>query len=271
MNFAINTASLSHNTPVAVALAKGLGFTALEVNLQQGELRYDSNRQPDLDFYDGLAREIRLRGMLVLSVHNLFLTGAQVFSQGARREILQAAAQVTARLGASILVVHPADVFASEEALTAYLSGDSTERGELPLIAGFDQVRVELDELQVSLALENVDHWCDTLLTNQAENMRVLTEALDCSVTLDVQRSLNRPSLEHWVDLVGQRVALLHLHDRVEGQEHHPPLEPAWVKWVALLRGTAAQASVIEANSTPTAPGSIRASHDYISRLWGGV
>ena len=270
MNFAINTGSLSLNTPVAVAQAKGLGFTALEVNLQQAELRYDFNRRPDLDFYDALAQEIRLRGMKVSSVHNLFLTGAQVFSQGARREILLVAAQVTARLGASILIVHPADVFASEEALTAHISGDSTEQGELPLIAGFDEVRSELDQLQVSLALENVDHWRDTLLTNQAENMRVLAEALDCLVCLDVQRSLNRPSLERWVELVGQRVALLHLHDRVDGQEHHPPLETVWIKRIALLKGTAAQACVIEADSTPTASGSIRASHDYIARLWGG-
>ena len=269
VNFAINTGSLSRNTPVAVAQAKALGFAALEVNLQQSELRYDFDRQPDFDFYDALAQEIRLRGIQVLSVCNVSLTAAQVFSQGARREILQAAARVTARLGSSVLVVHPADVFASEEALTAYLSDDSKEQGELPLIAGFDHVRSELDQLQVRLALENVDHWRDTLLTNQAENMRALAEALDCLVCLDVQRSLDRPNLERWVELVGQRVAVLHLYDQVDDRDHHPPLEPAWIKWVALLKGTAAEACIIEANSTPTASGSIRASHDYLARLWG--
>jgi len=268
MDLAINTGSLSFDTPAAVAQAKGLGYQALEVNLQQGELRYEFNRQPNLEFYDVLAQEIQLRGMRVVSVHNLFLTSAQVFSQGARREILQLAVRLTARLGASMLVVHPADLFISEEALTHYLSSDMESRGILPLIAGFHEIRAELDELNVVLALENVHHWRDTLLTNQAEHMRVLTDALDCRVSLDVRRCLDRPSLESWVALVGERVALCHLHDQVDGQEHHPPLDPAWAERVALLKGTAAQACVIEASATPMAHGNIRASRDHIERLW---
>jgi sugar phosphate isomerase/epimerase len=264
VEIAINSGSLSLNTPAAVAQAKGLGFTALEINLQQDELRYDFNREPDLDFYDVLAQEIELRGIRVVSVHNLFLSGAQVFSQQARREILSLAGRLTARLGASVLVVHPADLFTSEEALTHYLAG----RGQPPLIAGFDKVRAELDALQVSLALENVNHWRDTLLTNQAESMHRLTGALECLVALDVRRGINRPSLERWVELLGQRMALLHLHDRVEGQEHHPPLDPAWRERLALLRHTAARACIIEPGATPMAQGNIRASRNYIARLW---
>jgi sugar phosphate isomerase/epimerase len=268
VEIAINSGSLSFDTPAAVAQARGLGFTALEINLQQGELRYDFNRQPNLDFYDLLVQEIQLRDIRVVSVHNLFLSGAQVFSQQARREILGLAARLTARLGASILVVHPADLFTNEEALTRYLSGGPTGGGEVPVIAGFEEVRAELEELKVSLALENVNHWRDTLLTNQAGHMRVLTDALECLVTLDVRRSLDRPGLERWIELVGERIALLHLHDQVEGQEHHPPLDPAWRERVALLKQTAALACVIESSATPMAHGNIRASRDYIAQLW---
>lgn len=269
MDIAINTGSLSFDTPAAVAQAKGLGFTALEINLQQAELRYDFNRQPRLDFYDTLAQEIELRGVRVVSIHNLFLSGAQVFSSQARREILSLAGRVTARLGASNLVVHPADLFTSEEALTSFLVGNPHRRRRLPVIAGFDRVRAELDALEISLALENVSHWRDTLLTNQAEHMRVLTDALECRVTLDVTRSLERPSLERWVELVGDRIAVLHLHDQLEGQEHHPPLDPAWRRHVALLKQTSAQACVIEASATPLAQGNIRASREFIEQLWG--
>jgi sugar phosphate isomerase/epimerase len=268
MEIAINTGSISFDTRAAVAQAKGLGFTALEVNLQQAELRYDFDRHPDLEFYDGLAQEIQLRGMRVVSVHNLFLTSAQVFSQGARREILQVVARVTARLGASVLVVHPADLFVSEEALNRFLGRERVEGAKLPVIGGFEEVRAELAELGVSLALENVNYWRDTLLTNQAEHMRVLTDALDCQVTLDVRRCLNRPSLERWVELVGERIAVCHLHDQVDGQEHHPPLDPAWGERVRLLKGTPAQACVIEASATPLAHGNIRASRDYVTGLW---
>jgi sugar phosphate isomerase/epimerase len=268
IEIAINTGSLSFDTPAAVSQAKGLGFAALEVNLQQAELRYDFNRQPDLDFYDTLAQEIELRGMHVVSVHNLFLTGAQVFSQDARREILQLAVRSTARLGASVLVVHPADLFVSEETLTSYLSGDRKGRRKLPVIAGFEKVRAEMADLGIMLALENVNHWRDTLLTNQAEHMQVLTDALECKVVFDVRRGLDRPSLEHWVDLVGERVAVCHLHDQVGGEEHHPPLAPEWGRRVPLLKRTAAQACVIEASATPMAHGNIRASRDYIARLW---
>ncbi len=268
MEIAINSGSLSFDTPTAVAQAKGLGFTALEINLQQDELRYDFHRQPNLAFYDVLAQEIKLRGIHVVSVHNLFLNSAQVFSHQARREILSLAGRLTARLGARILVVHPADLFTSEEALTRCLSGDIGGREDLPLIAGFDQVRAELDELEVSLALENVNHWRDTLLTNQADSMLRLTDALECQVTLDVRRSLNRPNLSRWVELMSERIVLLHLHDQVEGQEHHPPLDPAWRERIALLKQTAAQACVIEPSATPLAQGNIRASSDYIAQLW---
>ena len=264
MEIAINTGSLSFDTPAAVAQAKGLGFTALEVNLQQAELRYRFNRQPDLAIFDMLAQEIELRGMDVVSVHNLFLTSAQAFSQGARREILHLAARVAARLNAPFLLVHPVDLFCSEEALAHYL----TDGGEVPVISGFDELRAEMEELEVDLVLENVNHWCETLLTNQADHMRALIDALECEVAFDVTRGLSRPSLERWVERIGDRVVLCHLYDKKDGEEHHPPLDPAWSGRISLLKDTAAQACVIEASASPMSHANIRASREFIRRLW---
>ncbi len=267
MEIAINSGSLSYNTPAAVAQAKSLGFTALEINLQQDELHYDFNRQPNLAFYEALAQEIELRGMRIVSVHNLFLNAEQVFSQQVRCEILVLAGRLAARLGAGILVAHPADLFTSEEDLTCYLYNEQGAR-KPPLIAGFDQVRAELDELQVSLALENINHWHDTLLTNQAESMHRLTNALDCLVALDARRCIDRPNLERWVELMGERIVSLYVQDRVKGREQHPPLDPAWRQHIKLLRHTEAQVCIIKAHATPLAQGNIRASRDYITRVW---
>jgi sugar phosphate isomerase/epimerase len=174
---------------------------------------------------------------------------------------------LAASLGASVLVAHPADLFTSEEDLASYLYGEQPAPHP-PLIAGLEQVRAELDELQVSLALENINHWRDTLLTNQAEAMQRLADVMDCQVALDVRRCLDRPNLARWVELLAERIALLYVHDRVEGEEQHPPLEPAWGERVELLRQTAAQACVIKAHATPLAQGNIRASREYINRVW---
>jgi hypothetical protein len=70
------------------------------------------------------------------------------------------------------------------------------------------------------------------------------------------------------VELVGERIAVCHLHDQVDGREHHPPLDPAWAERIRLLKGTPAQACVIEASATPLAHGNIRASRDYVKDLW---
>ncbi len=60
----------------------------------------------------------------------------------------------------------------------------------------------------------------------------------------------------------------LYVHDRVEGQEQHPPLDPAWRQHIKLLRQTAAQVCVIKAHATPLAQGNIRASREYMARSW---
>lgn len=268
MRIAINTGSLSLDTVAAVAQAKGLGFESLEVNLQQAELRYDYRRQPNLAFYDTLAQEIKLRGMQTVAVHHLFLTGGQMFSIQARQELLNLAGRLAVELGSPIFIIHPSDLFISEEALFGYLSGSHET---LPLITDLANIRDRLKSLGVSVALENVHHWNKALLDDQAEHVTALAETLDCQIALDVSQGLERPSLARWVELAGERIALLRLYDRENEWERHPPLAPAWNERIRLLKRTAAQACVLDASAAPMAHGNIRASLDLMRRLWATV
>lgn len=263
MHLAINTGSLSFDTHEAIAQIGVLGFTAVEVNLQQAEFAFGFEQQPNLAFYGELARELALRKLKVTDVHALFLNAAQMFSAQARRAVLAAEGEVTRLLGADILIVHPTDIFESQEWFELY-SDDA--RMPAPLVEGIGPVIRDLQSSGVRVALENVQHWRDTCGTNDAEIMARLVDALDCHVALDVRRGLERPSLERWLELVGPRITVYHLHDTVGGVEHRPPDAPDWRNILPQLKRAPAQVYVIEATGERS-PGAIRASREYIAKL----
>ena len=263
MQIAINTGSLSFDTRTAIAEVHSLGFNAIELNLQQAELSYGFQRQPNLNFYKDLAREMALRKLTVTDVHALFLNAAQMFSARAKREVLSAESQVTQMVGAGTLVVHPTDVLDNEEWLDLFMANPTMK---LPLAEGLAPVIHELQSGGVRIALENVQHWHDARGTNDAEVMARLVEALDCSVAFDARRGSGHPSLERWLELLGDRMAVLHLHDAVDGVEHHPPSALDWRQMIPQLKRTSAQVCVLEATANRN-PGAIKASREYISKL----
>ena len=266
MHLAINTGSLSFDTREAIAEVKALGFAAIEVNLQQAEFTFDFRMEPNFTFYADLARELKIRKLTLTDVHALFLNAAQMFSAQARRGVLTAEGQVVQALGASILVVHPTDILNNEESLDEFAARKS--RSEAPLIQGIGSVIRELQSGGVQIALENVQHWRDTRGTNDAELMARLAEALDCHVALDVRRSLDRPSLDRWIELLGSRIIVLYLHDAERGGdvEHHPPAAHEWREIVPQLKRTSAQVCVLEATAR-RGHGAIKLSREYISKL----
>jgi len=283
MQIAISTHSLSSDTRAAVAQAAALGFTALEVHIQQTELGYGFRRRANLAFYETLAQEIALRRLTVVALQAPRLTDHQTFSRRARREVLALSGQVAGLLGAPLLVVRPPHLFLSEEALTDYLTGSLAEP---PLVEGVEDVSAALADHEVRLALENVAPWHDLPLTNQVTAMARLVEVLDCQVALDVRQALEaqgpegETGLAPWVEQVGSRVALLRLYDRAEAEDEAgpgppgpmerrlPPLEPTWRERLPLLRRTAAQACVVEATADPRIHGSLRASRTFWKTLW---
>ena len=263
MQLAINTGSLSFDTRKAIAEVHALGFSAIELNLQQAELDYGFSQTPNLAFYNDLAREITLRKLTVTDVHALFLNAAQMFSAKARCDALSIAGQITRAIGTDILVVHPTDILESEEWLDLYAAD---RRMKPPLVEGIALVIRELQSGGARIALENVQHWHDTRGTNDAEVMARLVKALDCHVALDARRSLNRPSLSRWIELVGNRIVVLHLHDTLGGIEHHPPAALDWREIIPQLKQTSAPVYVLEAAANRN-PGAIKASREFISRL----
>jgi sugar phosphate isomerase/epimerase len=263
MQLAINTGSLSFDTREAIAQVHALGFSAIELNLQQAELDYGFAQAPNLAFYNDLAREIKLRKLIVTDVHALFLNAAQMFSAQARRDVLAVEGEVTRTLGAGILVVHPTDILESEERLDLFIAG---LRMKTPLIEGIGSVIHELTSGGVRIALENVQHWRDSRGTNDVQVMARLVEALDCHVALDARRGLNRPSLSRWIELLGNRIVVMHLHDIIGGVEHHPPAASDWREIIPQLEQTPAQVYVLEATANRS-PGAIKASREYISKL----
>ena len=265
MQLAINTGSLSFDTREAIAQVHALGFSAIELNLQQAELDYGFAQAPNLAFYNDLAREIKLRKLIVTDVHALFLNTAQMFSAQARRDVLAVEGEVTRTLGADILVVHPTDILESEEWLDLFVADP---RMKAPLIEGISSVIHELTSGGVRIALENVQHWRDSRGTNDVQVMARLVEALDCHVALDARRGLNRPSLSRWIELLGNRIVVMHLHDaeRVGGVEHHPPAASDWREIIPQLEQTPAQVYVLEATANRS-PGAIKVSREYISKL----
>jgi sugar phosphate isomerase/epimerase len=263
MQLAINTGSLSFDTREAIAEVKALGFTAVELNLQQAELAYDFEQKPNFAFYADLARELKLRKLVVTDVHALFLNAAQMFSARARRETLVAEGVVAQMLGVDALVVHPTDILESEEWLDQFIAEPQMR---VPLVDGMDSVIRDLQGGGVRIALENVQHWYDRRGTNEAEVMARLVEALDCFVTLDVRRCINRPSLDRWLELVGDRIVLYHLHDSIGGIEHHPPAAQDWRQIIPQLKRTSAPVYVLEASANRSL-GAIKVSRDYVSRL----
>jgi sugar phosphate isomerase/epimerase len=260
MRIAINTGSLSHNNTEAIEQAAALGFDAVEVNLQQAELRYDWQRKPDLAFYQRLGDTLRERHMSVVSVHHPMLSGSQVFSQRARADLLQLAIRATALLGASILVVHPADIFTSAEDLETYF----LEHNAPPVIAGFDEAWAQLANRGMRLALENVSYWRGTTLTNHAERLGRVTDDLAIHAVLDVWRGADKPNVQTWVEKAGKRIVLLHMHEMADGREHHPPLSQKWADWVPLLQTTVAKACVLETSDIE----GLQRARAYIAGLW---
>jgi hypothetical protein len=287
VDIAISTGSLSLDTPAALERAAALGLRAVQVNLQPGEFRYGFTRTIDLGFYERLAEALAARGLRAVAVHHVPLSGAQAFSGEVRGELLKAAARVLALLHAPVLVVHPADLFTSHEALERYFAGGPEVAP--PVVAGFDECWARLADQRAALALENVSYWRGAPLTNRPEHLARVLADLAIYAVLDVRRALPARAapeiaanaLSRWVEAIGARTLLLHLHDRDAragrehaggehaGGEHAPPLAADWAALAPLLRRTRARAAVLEVDARHGEE-QIARSREYITSLLGG-
>jgi sugar phosphate isomerase/epimerase len=267
MDVAVNTGSLSHDTFEALDRAAELGFRAVEINLQRREFGYGFERKVDFGLYQRLAERVQARNLQVTSLHGLALDGAQVFSSRVRAELLRATARIAVALGAPLVVMHPADLFTSEEALERFFAGGPAISP--PVVDGYDECWAQLANRRIALGIENVAYWRGAPGTNQLERLARLLDDLAVHAVFDVRRALPAGDLavavlRRWVETLGPRTLLLHVHDASPAGEHQPPLAADWAAFAPLLRQTAAKACVIE---SPPADGT----REYIEKLFGGA
>jgi hypothetical protein len=243
MQIAINTGSLSQDTPEALEKAAALGFRHVEVNLQTAEFDYGYRRKPNARFYRQLRKQIDELGLVVWSVTAPSLTPEQMFSTRARKDILMNGIGAAGLLGSQVYVTGPTDLFQNENALLAYFDqGDAP-----PVIEGYDESWAQVINRRMAMAVRNYDYWMGTPLINQVERMHTVTDALAVGCALDIRLAQNRNPLAAWVAQLGDRLAVGYVYDLGEDGRPKTPTGTEWAEWLAPFKQTRLKCLVISA------------------------
>ncbi len=259
MHLAINTASLSPNTPAALRQASELGFNMVEINLQNAEFGYDFRRKPGGRFYRQLKTQLDDLGLSVWSTTAVPLTQPQMFFERARRDILIGGATAAGILGSRVFVTQPADIFTSEIAGNSYLNDNTAP----PTVEGYDEAWVQCVNRRVNMALLNIDYWLGIPLTNQVDRMVRITTDLAIGWAMDTPLALHRNTLHNWLAALEQRLAVAYIYDLDDGGNVTAPCDKAWQEWLPQLAQTSLKCLVMRAGTDQT-PAEIAASLDYV-------
>lgn len=233
---AVATGTLSPDTPHALERARDLGFTHVELTLQSAEFDYTFRRRPDVRFYRRLQAQLHDLGLTVCSVTLPPLAPAVAFSPRARREVLLHAAGAAGSVGARVLVLEPAFVLTSDDAVEAYFQTG----GAPPVVDGFDELWAQAVNRRLTPALLNGEYFIGQALTNQADRLAQLTADLALGAALDVPQALRRNTPAAWLGALTDRLALAYAYDvDATTGASGPPLRAEWADWlpdVARLR-----------------------------------
>lgn len=259
MHFAINSDSLSPDTPAALRQARALGFNTVEINLQNAEFGYDFRRKPGGRFYRQLKTQLDDLGLSVWSTTAVPLTQPQMFFERARRDILIGGATVAGILGSRVFVAQPADLFTSEIAFNNYLNDSAAP----PTIEGYDEAWTQCVNRRVNMALLNIDYWLGIPLTNQVDRMARITADLAIGWAMDTPLALRRNTLPNWLAALEQRLALAYIYDLDDDGKVAAPRDKAWQEWLPQLAQSSLKCLVIRAGAGQS-PAEIAASLDYM-------
>lgn len=243
MQIAINTGSLSQDTPEALEKAAALGFRYVEVNLQTAEFDYGYRRKPNARFYRQLRKQIDELGLLVWSVSAPPLTPEQMFSSRARKDILMNGVGAAGLLGSQVYVTAPTDLFQSEDVLVDYFNKPEAP----PIINGFDEAWAQVVNRRMALTIRNYDYWMGAPLVNTADKMHNLTEALAVGCALDIRLAQHRNPLPVWVEQLNERLAVAYAYDLGEDDRPKTPTGEEWGEWLAPLKQTRLKCLVMSA------------------------
>jgi hypothetical protein len=243
MQIAINTGSLSQNTPKALEMAADLGFRQIEVNLQTAEFDYGYRRKPNARFYRQLKKQIDDLGLSVWSVTSPPQTQEQMFSARARKDILINGVGAAGLLGAQVYVTAPTDLFENESSLLAYLDkGDAP-----PTIKGYDEAWAQIINRRMAPVIRNYDYWMGSPLINQAERLQKVTDDLAIGCALDIRLAQRRNPLPTWLECLGDRLAVSYAYDLDEDGRPTAPASEEWVEWLLPFKQTRLNSVVMSA------------------------
>ncbi len=201
-------------TKDALERASALGFSFIEITLQNAEIGYGFQKKVNMERFIHLAKHAKTLGLRVTSLHAPFMTPEQVFSSKVRSHILFSSLEIARIFGADELVIHPYHLFSSyEHALRALAS---------PKMRLTDNVLEEIPEFlnlceqhRVVLAFENIAHWVDSPLLNSPKNMEKLITAMKnrLMVDLDIYHSEIGDSTLEFLDCLTESIVSVHASD----------------------------------------------------------
>ncbi len=243
MQIAINTGSLSQETPKALEMAADLGFGQIEVNLQTAEFGYGYRRKPNARFYRELKKQIDKLGLSVWSVTSPPQTQEQMFSSRARKDILMNGVGAAGLLGAQVYVTSPTDLFENEDDLAYYF-----EKGDAPpTISGYDEAWAQVINRRMAPVIRNYDYWMGSPLIDQAKRLEKLTDDLAIGCALDIRLAQRRNPLTTWVDCLGDRLAVSYAYDLDENGRITAPSSEEWPEWLLPIKQTRLKTLVMSA------------------------
>jgi sugar phosphate isomerase/epimerase len=202
MHIAIKTSALGESVTEALARAKRLGFTHVEVALVSAEFAPATQRQPAARHYRQLRQHIDQLGLGVWSVT------LPALDPDAHKQSLLNAVGAAGILGARAFVVEPVHIFSAADALDAYLR---TPGSAPPTVAGFDEAWAQVVNRRMTLALCNVEATAATPLINQPDRLGRAAFDLAIGVALDVPLALKQWPLDKWLTALAGRLAVTYV------------------------------------------------------------
>lgn len=201
----------------AIKRARKLGFSSIEITLQDLELGYDFRKRIDWELYKKLSEVILGSGLKVTSVHAPFLSGEKVFSSSVRTDLLLKSIEIVSLFQGNELVIHPYHLLTSYERLCRFLRSNSSNL-RMGLLPDIDQFFKAADDHGITIAMENIADWYDHILLNDPKNMKKLLTSLDeerrkMKIDLDIFHSELGGSTREFLEELGDQIVSVHVCD----------------------------------------------------------
>lgn len=219
----LSTTALDGEFEAWIEKVKNLGFEFIEFVSEWPQYLTHEN-------YRHFAEVIESSG-LKLSIHAPFSdVNIGAFSERIRRaflEVLRETLEVAAQMNATVVTIHPGHCSPlSIKHRDRYLE---IHRESLHRIANWGE------ELGIRIGVENMPRF-PILDAQSCDRLAELVEGIEIGVTFDVGHlNTTTANFDRFLELLGDRVVHIHLHDNLGERDEHLPLGDGAVPWEKLL------------------------------------